>query len=106
MRVKLVSGSAKRWTTLKKLQELPTTTSSICDNNLHSPRLDEGEGSQCKSLAEISLKESKSEPFYHKSKRYCMNGASPKEHHTHSETWWWQHHALGLLFFKWNSAFS
>lgn len=28
-------------------------------------------------------------------------GNNTKEHHTHSEGWWWQHHALGLVFFSW-----
>jgi hypothetical protein len=24
--------------------------------------------------------------------------SSPREHHPHSELWWWQHHAVGLFF--------
>ncbi|MEQ2199105.1 hypothetical protein XENOCAPTIV_024941 [Xenoophorus captivus] len=31
--------------------------------------------------------------------------ADAKEHHIYSETWWKQHHDLGLLFFRWNWDF-
>lgn len=36
-------------------------------------------------------------------KQHC---SSPKEHHTYSEAWWWQHRALGLFFFSWNWGLS
>lgn len=40
--------------------------------------------------------------------RVCLlqkqHWTSPKEHH--SEAWWWQHHALGLVFFSWGWGLS
>ena len=54
--------------------------------------------------------ETKVELFGHNSKRYVWRknntAHSPKEHHTHSEAWWWQHHALGLFYFSWNRGLS
>uniref|UniRef100_A0A803J782 RBR-type E3 ubiquitin transferase n=1 Tax=Xenopus tropicalis TaxID=8364 RepID=A0A803J782_XENTR len=50
------------------------------------------------------------ELFGHNSKKICLAQkqycTSPKEHHTHSEAWWWQHLALGLFFFSWNWGLS
>ena len=45
--------------------------------------------------------ETKIELFGHQRKRYVCRKpiTSPKEHHPHSETWWWQHHAVGMVFF-------
>ena len=46
--------------------------------------------------------ETKIEHFGHQGKRYVWHTiqplSSPREHHPHSEAWWWQHHAVGMFF--------
>lgn len=31
-----------------------------------------------------------------------MKGVEPKEHHPHSEAWWWEYHAVEMLQCVWN----
>ncbi len=91
MRRKLVREAAKRTTaTLKELQEflsLPKACGKMC-HGLMKPRL---------KFLVIILKGM----FGTK-----QHSALPKEHYTHSETWWWQHHTSGLFFFSWNWGLS
>lgn len=59
-----------------------------------------------KHVKKCFIDETKVEPFGHSSKRYVwhiiQDSFSPREHHTHREAWWWQHHGLGWLLFKWD----
>uniref|UniRef100_A0AAY5K9G5 Transposase Tc1-like domain-containing protein n=1 Tax=Esox lucius TaxID=8010 RepID=A0AAY5K9G5_ESOLU len=126
MRRKLVREASKRPTaTLKELQEFlastgcvlhVTTISRILHMNglwgrvaRRKPFLTKKNIQARLKVAKTNIKSPKStweNVLWSDETKVELSGAkkkshtSPKEHHTHSEAWGWQHHALGLFFFS------